>query len=130
MYKNEMEFRKTLCTELRKLGWFIQSVEVGSINRGVPDLFMIKKGISHWVELKNNNKAEYKKEWHIDFREGQQAWLRKHYTHGGHSVVIEAGKDQMVIHFFSAIIVDNILTFGYEKVNGYERLDYLLSGGN
>ena len=124
-----MEFRKELCKELRRLGWFIQSVEVGAINRGVPDLFMIKKGISHWVELKNSRTATFKDQWHIDFREGQQAWLRKHYTHGGHSVVIEAGKEQMAIHFFSEVIKDNVLTEGYEVVNGFERISHLLGGG-
>jgi len=128
MYKNEMDFRKTLCKELRSLGWFIQSVEVGAINRGVPDLFMIKKGVSHWVELKNS-KTSFNPYWHIDFREGQQAWLRRHYTHGGHSVVIEAGKEQMAIHFFSEIIKDNVLTQDYTVVNGFERLSHLLGGG-
>jgi len=128
LYKSENEFRTELKKAFEKLGWQVQKIEVGAINTGVPDLYVCKNGEEHWIELKNSH-AELTSQWHIDFRPGQQAWLRRNYVHGGHPIVIEAGKTQYAIHFFSSVIKDDTLTEDYHLVNGFERLSYLLLGG-
>ena len=82
LYKSEGTFRLALKKFLEAHGWQVQIIEVGIINAGVPDLYVCKNGIEHWIELKNS-RASFADHWWIDFRPGQQAWLRRNYAHGG-----------------------------------------------
>lgn len=125
LYKHERAFRLVLKKFLEAHGWQTQIIEVGTINVGVPDIYICKEGHEHWIELKNSN-ATFKEHWYIDFRPGQQAWLRRNYKHGARPMVIEAGARQYAIHKFVNVIPKNILYTDYEVVNGLERLAYLL----
>jgi hypothetical protein len=107
----------------------VQIIEVGGINRGVPDLYCCKEGVEHWIELKNSHYSDFERQWHIDFRPGQQAWLRRNAVHGGQPFVIEAGLTQYAVHKYSKVIKDDVLLDGYDIVNGFEKIDWLLMGG-
>lgn len=107
-YKNEMMFRQALTKKLRDDGWEVQPVEVGAINVGVPDLFMAKKGISCWCELKNVH-SEPHTYIDIDFRRGQQAWHYKYIKQGVKTCVMIATPDWIIIHRFNRLLKDNRL---------------------
>ncbi len=125
LYKYEGSFRLALKKFLEERGWQVQIIEVGIINAGVPDLYICKNGHEHWLELKNS-RAGFERQWFIDFRPGQQAWLRRNYVHGGKPIVIEAGDRTFAIHKYTKVITKNILYTDYEIVNGMERIAYLL----
>ena len=125
LYKYEGAFRLALKKLLESKGWQVQIIEVGAINVGVPDLYVCKNGHEHWIELKSS-RATFVDYWSIDFRPGQQAWLRRNFVHGGSPLVIESGDRQYAIHKFSKVIPGNILTSDYEVVNGMERIAYLM----
>ena len=125
LYRYEGAFRLALKKFLEANRWQVQIIEVGSINRGVPDLYVCKAGHEHWIELKSS-RSLFDKEWHIDFRPGQQAWLRRNYVHGGKPVVIESGARQFAIHMYKTVIPNNTLFLDYEVANGLERIAFLL----
>jgi hypothetical protein len=125
LYKSEGEFRLELKKFLESRHWQVQIIEVGIINRGVPDLYICKNGHEHWLELKNS-RSSFTSHWIIDFRPGQQSWLRRNKVHGGRPFVIEAGDRQYAIHKYNEVIKDNTLVNDYEVVNGLERIAYLL----
>ena len=125
LYKYEGAFRLALKKFLEIHGWQVQIIEVGIINAGVPDIYICKNGHEHWIELKTS-RATFIEQWHIDFRPGQQAWLRRNYVHGGKPIVIESGDRQYAVHKFTKFIPKDILYDNYELVNGMERIAYLL----
>lgn len=125
LYKYEGAFRLALKKFLESHGWQVQIIEVGAINAGVPDIYICKNGREHWIELKAS-RATFVDFWHIDFRPGQQAWLRRNFKHGGRPMVIESGDRQFAIHKFTNVISDNTLYTGYDVVNGFERIAYIL----
>ena len=108
VYKSEMSFRKALVIVLKNKGWLVQPIEVGGINVGVPDLWMIK-GKSMWVELKNTYQ-EVSNIYVIDFRPGQQSWLLQNHQHGGNSYVIISTKSWLLVHHFTKLLPNNIIT--------------------
>ena len=125
LYKYEGAFRLALKKFLESHGWQVQIIEVGAINAGVPDIYVCKNGHEHWIELKSS-RAIFTEHWHIDFRPGQQAWLRRNFVHGGKPMVIESGDRQFAIHKFTTVIPKDTLYLDYEVVNGMERLAYIL----
>lgn len=125
LYKYEGAFRLALKKFLETHGWQVQIIEVGIINAGVPDLYVCKNGHEHWIELKSS-RSSFAGQWVIDFRPGQQAWLRRNFVHGGKPIVIESGDRQYAIHKFSKVITENTLYNDYELVNGMERIAYIL----
>jgi hypothetical protein len=48
---NEAKFKTWLVTNLKKLGYFVQTIET-TTGRGVPDLVALKNGKTCWLELK------------------------------------------------------------------------------
>ena len=75
-YRNEAAFSKALCTAMRAKGIFVQRIESGETGKGIPDLFVITKGIPMWIELKRiHGTCSGKKNVDIPWRPGQQAWL-------------------------------------------------------
>lgn len=125
LYKYEGDFRIALKKFLESHGWQVQIIEVGVINRGVPDLYVCKNGHEHWIELKSS-RASFTGQWIIDFRPGQQAWLRRNFVHGGRPIVLESGDRQFAIHKYEKVIKDNTLYQDYEVVNGFERIAYIM----
>ena len=125
LYKYEGAFRLALKKFLEVHGWQVQIIEVGAINAGVPDIYICKNGHEHWIELKSS-RATFAEHWHIDFRPGQQAWLRRNFVHGGKPMVIESGDRQFAIHKFTKVIAENTLYADYDIVNGMERIAYIL----
>lgn len=115
LYKNEMLFRQALVKRLRDNGWEVQPVEVGAINVGVPDLFMAKKGISCWCELKNIH-TNPKDTLSIDFRRGQQAWHYKYMKQGVKTCVMIATPDWIIVHRFNRLLKDNLLNLQGQDV--------------
>ena len=75
-YRNEAAFSKALCTAMRAKGIFVQRIESGETGKGIPDLYVITKGVSMWIELKRvHDTCSNKKNVDIPWRPGQQAWL-------------------------------------------------------
>ena len=84
-YRNEAAFSKALCTAMRAKGIFVQRIESGETGKGIPDLFVITKGVPMWIELKRVhgripvNTGLYVT---IPWRPGQQAWLNDVQSRG------------------------------------------------
>lgn len=74
-YHNEAAFSKALCTAMRAKGIFVQRIESGETGKGIPDLFVITKGVPMWIELKRVHGACHRDYVEIPWRPGQQAWL-------------------------------------------------------
>ena len=75
-YRNEAAFSKALCTAMRAKGIFVQRIESGETGKGIPDLFVITKGVPMWIELKRiHTTCSNKRVITIPWRPGQQAWL-------------------------------------------------------
>ena len=84
-YRNEAAFSKALCAAMRAKGIFVQRIESGETGKGIPDLFVITKGIPMWIELKRVHghiPAHSGLSVSIPWRPGQQAWLHD-VTHRG-----------------------------------------------
>ena len=75
-YRNEAAFSKALVTAMRNKGIFVQRIESGETGKGIPDLFIITKGVPMWIELKRvHDTCSNKPYFTIPWRPGQQAWL-------------------------------------------------------
>lgn len=75
-YRNEAAFSKALCTAMRAKGIFVQRIESGETGKGIPDLFVITKGVPMWIELKRiHGTCSDKQYFTIPWRPGQQTWL-------------------------------------------------------
>ena len=75
-YRNEAAFSKALVTAMRAKGIFVQRIESGETGKGIPDLFIITKGVPMWIELKRiHDTCSDKFGVNIPWRQGQQAWL-------------------------------------------------------
>lgn len=75
-YRNEAAFSKALVTAMRNKGIFVQRIESGETGKGIPDLFVITKGVPMWIELKRiHDTCSDKSTVSIPWRQGQQAWL-------------------------------------------------------
>lgn len=75
-YRNEAAFSKALVTAMRNKGMFVQRIESGETGKGIPDLFVITKGVPMWIELKRiHDTCSDKFAVSIPWRQGQQAWL-------------------------------------------------------
>lgn len=75
-YRNEAAFSKALVTAMRAKGIFVQRIESGETGKGIPDLFIITKGVPMWIELKRiHDTCSDKFAVNIPWRQGQQAWL-------------------------------------------------------
>ena len=75
-YRNEAAFSKALVAAMRRKGIFVQRIESGETGKGIPDLFVITKGVPMWIELKRiHDTCSGKYAVSIPWRQGQQAWL-------------------------------------------------------
>lgn len=75
-YRNEAAFSKALVTAMRNKGIFVQRIESGETGKGIPDLFVITKGIPMWIELKRVHETCSRRQVvAIPWRPGQQSWL-------------------------------------------------------
>lgn len=74
-YRNEAAFSKALVTAMRNKGIFVQRIESGETGKGIPDLFVITRGVPMWIELKRVHGACHRDYVEIPWRPGQQAWL-------------------------------------------------------
>lgn len=75
-YRNEAAFSKALVTAMRNKGIFVQRIESGETGKGIPDLFVITRGVPMWIELKRvHDTCSDKQYFTIPWRPGQQAWL-------------------------------------------------------
>jgi len=84
-YRNEAAFSKALCTAMRAKGIFVQRIESGETGKGIPDLFVITKGVPMWIELKRVHGSIPSTDTGtvtIPWRPGQQAWLNEVRTRG------------------------------------------------
>jgi hypothetical protein len=79
---NEAEFSKSLLNHWRRLGYFVQRVETGTIARGVPDVFVANRTGDLWVELKSVKWKPYEG-MQIPWRPGQQGWMLDYHRSTG-----------------------------------------------
>lgn len=78
MISNEADFSRQVVSFWRKQNYFVQRVETGSVNRGVPDIYVETKTAHHWVELKKVHTHAYDG-MIIPWRPGQQGWMIEYY---------------------------------------------------
>ena len=82
-YRNEAAFSKALVTAMRAKGIFVQRIESGETGKGIPDLFVITRGVPMWIELKRvHDTCSDKLYFTIPWRPGQQAWLNDVQSRG------------------------------------------------
>ena len=107
-YRNEAAFSKALCTAMRAKGIFVQRIESGETGKGIPDLFVITKGVPMWIELKRvHNTCSNKRILEIPWRPGQQAWLHEVRSRGITTMTLACYDDGIVSIWHSAIYTAN-----------------------
>lgn len=109
-YKSEAAFGHDLDDVLKAEGWDVHNIQTPTTERGCPDRFM-QNHIGVWIELKNMH-TSIKGSVKVDYRPGQQAWLYKHYKHGGLGFTMIAGSDGFLIYQQRGILRDRVYTQG------------------
>lgn len=95
-YKNEAEFSKSIVAFWRSRGYFVQLIETGTVNRGVPDIYVASKKGALWVELKRIHHNAYNN-MVIPWRPGQQGWMLEHYITVGKACITIACCDDVIL---------------------------------
>ena len=86
MWKNEQMFTRFIKTKLALAGYDCYRIESHTTANGIPDMFIIGKGDSNFIEFKNMPAASvHDKSWKVQWRPGQQAFMLKYML--GHSQV-------------------------------------------
>ena len=114
-YRNEDAFSKALCTAMRAKGIFVQRIESGETGKGIPDLFVITKGVPMWIELKriHGNIPRYGGQ-HviIPWRPGQQAWLTDVQSRGVKCITIACFNNGILLIHHDKIYANNSVLVG------------------
>lgn len=92
-YRNEAAFGHKLDEALESKGYGVHNIQTPTTQRGCPDRYIQKDRLSAWIELKNIRTSIREASVSIPYKEGQQAWLYKHFKHGGRSFTAIAGSD-------------------------------------
>ena len=125
-YRNEATFSKALCTAMRAKGIFVQRIESGETGKGIPDLFVITKGVPMWIELKRvHTTCSNKRILEIPWRPGQQAWLHDVAARGVTTMTLACYDDGIVMIWHSTIYTANKVPIG--EVKRYKDIRSLLN---
>ncbi len=126
-YRNEAAFSKALCTAMRAKGIFVQRIESGETGKGIPDLFVITKGVPMWIELKRiHGTCSNKQFLEIPWRPGQQAWLNDVQSRGVTCMTL-ACYDDGIIKIQAGIYQANRVPQGFGFTKYYKDIRSLLA---
>lgn len=117
-YRNEAAFSKALCTAMRAKGIFVQRIESGETGKGIPDLFVITKGVPMWIELKRVHgriPAHDSLTVNIPWRPGQQAWLHEVRTRGVTTMTLACFDNGILQIMHERIYPENSVTVGLTR---------------
>lgn len=127
-YRNEAAFSKALCTAMRNRGIFVQRIESGETGKGIPDLFVITKGVPMWIELKRvHGTCSGKQFLEIPWRPGQQAWLNDVQSRGVTCITL-ACYDDGIVKIQAGIYQANRVPMGFGFAQYYKDIRSLLDG--
>ena len=107
-HKSEAEFGRALDKGLTLLGYDIHNIQTPTTERGCPDRYLQRGTFSGWIELKNEHCDIKVCEQVVKYREGQQAWLHRHYKAGGIGITGIAGKDGYLFFLHQRVLVHKI----------------------
>lgn len=126
-YRNEAAFSKALCTAMRAKGIFVQRIESGETGKGIPDLFVITKGVPVWIELKRIHTTCSDKQFlDIPWRPGQQAWLNDVQSRGVMCFTL-ACFDDGIVKIQAGIYQANRVPQGFGFTKYYKDIRSLLT---
>lgn len=126
-YRNEAAFSKALCTAMRNRGIFVQRIESGETGKGIPDLFVITKGVPMWIELKRiHSTCSGKQVLEIPWRPGQQAWLNDVQSRGVTCITLACYDDGILKIGHTEIYPGNKVPMQWVKY--YKDIRSLLDG--
>lgn len=125
-YRNEAAFSKALVTAMRNKGIFVQRIESGETGKGIPDLFVITKGVPMWIELKRvHDICSNKRYVEIPWRPGQQAWLNSVSKRGVMCCTLACFDDGIVMIHHNIIFPNN--TVCQQELQYYKDIRSLLA---
>lgn len=126
-YRNEAAFSKALVTAMRAKGIFVQRIESGETGKGIPDLFIITKGVPMWIELKRVHSTCSNKQYvEIPWRPGQQAWLNSVSKRGVMCCTL-ACFDDGILKIQAGIYHENRVPLGFGFAEYYKDIRSLLA---
>lgn len=126
-YRNEAAFSKALCTAMRAKGIFVQRIESGETGKGIPDLFIITKGVPMWIELKRvHDTCSDKQFLEIPWRPGQQAWLNDVQSRGVTCMTLVC-YDDGIVKIQAGIYQANRVPQGFGFTKYYKDIRSLLA---
>jgi len=111
-YPSEAKFGHALDEALRTKGYDVHNIQTPTTERGCPDRFVQKGGLSAWIELKNIHTSVKHYQLPIPYRPGQQAWLFRNHKHGGRSFTAIAGEDGILFFKNEGILQDKVYIRG------------------
>ena len=117
-YRNEAAFSKALCTAMRAKGIFVQRIESGETGKGIPDLFVITKGVPMWIELKRIHDTTPVTDTGavtIPWRPGQQAWLHDVTCRGVRCMTLACFDNGILQISHERIYTANIVVVGFTR---------------
>ena len=79
--KMESDFSKKVITKLKADGWNCQRIESSMTGLGIPDLVVMRGGLTCFIELKQEKQSKNARELNIHWRPGQQAWANNYSVH-------------------------------------------------
>ena len=125
-YRNEAAFSKALVTAMRAKGIFVQRIESGETGKGIPDLFIITKGVPMWIELKRIHGSCHKECLEMPWRPGQQAWLNDVQSRGVTCMTL-ACFDDGIVRIQAGIYHGNRVPTGFGFTKYYKDIRSLLA---
>lgn len=141
MWRSERDFVQYIKNKLK--GISMTRIESGGTGNGIPDMYVVARGYSFWIEFKNMRNDSIKdNEWNITWRPGQQAWLlqntpmylTKTTTHYNINYTVVGMKDGIVIIPMTKFYTDNrvmntihvkTVSISELKSNKFDILKYL-----
>jgi hypothetical protein len=93
---DETQIRNAIATYLAETGWRVtRIVPYRYMEKGVPDLYAIRRGRSVWIEVKTPAKKNNVSEW-------QARWRDQHLAHGGEWLLATSVEDVEVLNTCTA----------------------------
>lgn len=115
---------------LTRNGYITQRIESGTTGVGIPDLYVVCKGGTNWIELKNlKSQTMSSTAFEVSWRPGQQAWALRHYKVSGKNTWTLCALNSGFILIPMIKYYENNLVYKNEVIH-FSRLNEILNFEN